>query len=89
MWSFCSGPSASLRIADVTDWKGLFVSRFFSEKVVFSFLNRISCDYLMVDKSNGLVDDNMIEDQLIEQPYLMENLREVNISSNAFVEDFV
>ena len=43
----------------------------------------------MVDKSNGLVDDNMIEDQLIEQPYLMENLREVNISSNAFVEDFV
>ena len=54
------------------------MSRFLCEKVVFSFLDRLSCDYLMLDKSNGLVDDNKIEHQLIEQTYIMENLREVS-----------
>ena len=60
------------------------MNRFLCEKVVFSFLDRISSDYLILDKSNGLVDDDKIEHQLIEQNYLMENLREVNIFTNTF-----
>ncbi|KAI6646433.1 F-box only protein 21-like [Oopsacas minuta] len=68
-----------LDLAGVTEWKDVFMNRLIREQTVNSFLDKISHDYLLLDKDNGLVDDSKIENSnlLLGQDYLMETLREL------------